>query len=417
MGWSRLFPTRDEEEGMKLVEELVKEPIPSRLAFPEREYEDRLRRVRKNMANADIEVLLISSTPSLGYLTGYDTTMSPGYTVAIVPLEGDITLHCSELEAPCALLESTMRDIEVFYWYEAKDTGTDLARVLQERGHGTRRIGLEAGNAETFASGAFDVRSYWRLKELLPDATFHDATEVVLEARIRKSPAELEYMRKAGEYTFAGLMASIDAVAEGRTENEVVAAGYQAMVSAGSELMSIDPMIMSGWRTGWMPHIAYKRERLQAGDPVYLEYSGSHRRYNAPSMRSAVVGEPSDGIRRLADASIATVGLLVENIRPGRTGHDVAQEAKKGLASVPEAFFHGGFAYSIGMGFQPSWTENPMYVADGIEREFEPGMTFHLPMCIWVPRQYGIGFSESVVVTETGCELLTPGGRRDLAVR
>lgn len=401
---------------MKLVEELVKEPIPSRLAFPESEYADRVRRVRANMAELGVEVLLISSTPSLGYLTGYDTTMSPGYTVGILPMQGDITLHCSELEAPCALLEGTIRDIEVFYWYEAEDTGTDLARVLLERGHAGKTIGIEAGNAETFASGAFDVRSYWRLRDLLPDATFVDATSAILEARIRKSPAELEYMRKAGEYTFAGLMASLDAVAEGRTENEVVAAGYHAMISAGSELMSIDPMIMSGWRTGWMPHIAYKRERLQAGDPVYLEYSGAHRRYNAPSMRSAVVGEPSDGIRRLADASIATVALLIENIKPGRTGHDVAQDAKRGLESVPEAFFHGGFAYSIGMGFQPSWTENPMYVAEGVDRELESGMTFHLPMCIWVPRQYGVGFSESVVVTDSGCELLTPGLRRELAI-
>lgn len=402
---------------MKLVEELVKEPIPSRLAFPESEYQDRLRKVRANMAAAGVEVLLTSSTPSLGYLTGYDTTMSPGYTVGIVPIEGDVTLHCSELEAPCALLESTIRDIEVFYWYEAQDTGSDLARVLKERGHAAKTIGIEAGNAETFASGAMDVRSYWRLSELLPDATLTDATDVVLEARIRKSPAELDYMRTAGAYTFAGLMASIDAVAEGRTENEVVAAGYAAMIGAGSELMSIDPMIMSGWRTGWMPHIAYKRERLIAGDPIYLEYSGSHRRYNAPSMRSAVVGQPSDGLRRLADASLATVQILLDSIKPGRTGHDVAQDAKRGLESVPEAFFHGGFAYSIGMGFQPSWTENPMYVADGIDRELEPGMTFHLPMCIWVPRQYGVGFSESVVVTDDGCDLLTPGHRRELAIR
>lgn len=402
---------------MKLIEELTREPIPSRLAFAEGEYIARLRAVRSNMAALGVDVLLVSSTPSLGYLTGYDTTMSPGYTVGIVPMEGEITLHCSELEAPCALLESTVRDIEVFYWYEAQDTATDLARVLKERGHGEKVIGLEAGNAETFASGAFDVRSYWRLAELLPQATFRDATEAVLEARIRKSPAELEFMRTAGKYTFAGLMASIDAVAEGTTENEVVAAGYQAMVSAGSELMSIDPMIMSGWRTGWMPHIAYKRERLQVGDPVYLEYSGSHRRYNAPSMRSAVVGKPPDGVRRLADASIATLELLLANIRPGRTGHDVAQDAKRGLETVPEAFFHGGFAYSIGMGFQPSWTENPMYVAEGIDRELEPGMTFHLPICIWVPAKYGIGFSESVVVTETGCELLTPGHRCELAIR
>ncbi len=60
---------------------------------------------------------------------------------------------------------------------------------------------------------------------------------------------------------------------------------------------------------------------------------------------------------------------------------------------MPGALFHGGFGYSIGMGFQPTWTEAPMYIADGIEREREPGITFHPPIRAWVPAQYGFGFT------------------------
>ena len=306
------------------------------------------------------------------------------------------------------LLNGRVRDVEVFYWYEAQDTGTDLARILVDGGYDGKTIGLEMGYAETFASGAFDTKSYLTLEKELPGSNFVDATTLVLEVRLIKSEAELGYMRQAGRYTWAGLQAGLAAVREGATDNEVVASAYHALVSSGSELMSIDPMIMGGYRTGWMPHIAYRRVPLKAGDPVYFELTGTHNRYNAPSMRSAVVGEPSDDVSRLADASIATLGLLLENIKPGRTGHDVAQIAKRGLESVPKAFFHGAFGYSIGMSFQPSWTENPMYIADGIDRELEPGMTFHLPICTWVPRQYGVGFSESVVVTDSGCECLTP---------
>ena len=402
---------------MKLVEELTREPIESELPFPMAEYERRLARVRELMAARGLDLLLLSHTPSLGYLTGYDTTMPPGYTTGIVPLEGDLSLHCSELEAPCMLLNGHVRDIVVFYWYEGGDTATQLGGLLRSRGYDGKRIGLEMGNAETFASGAFDTRSYLRLRELLPLATLVDATDVVLEVRTVKSAAEIACMREAGKMTALGLQAAIDTVAEGRTDNEVIAAAYHAMISAGSELMSIDPMIMAGYRTGWMPHIAYKRYALRRGDPIYLELTATYNRYNAPSMRSAVVGPPSDGIRRLADASIATLEILLREIRPGRTGHEVAREAKKGLATVPEAYFHGGFGYSIGMGFQPTWTEAPMYIADGVERELAPGMTFHLPICTWVPRAYGIGFSESVVVTETGCEQLTPVRDRSLAVR
>ncbi|AOH54623.1 hypothetical protein ABE28_009700 [Peribacillus muralis] len=401
---------------MKLIDELLNNPIKQELAFPEAEYHRRLAEVRSNMEKEEIDVLLVSNTSNIGYLTGYDTTMPSGYTVLIVPSSGELILHCSELEAPCMLLNGWTRNIQVFYWYEAQDTGSDLARILLENGFDGKTIGLEMGYAETFASGAFDTKSYLTLKGKLSNATFTDATTMVMEVRLIKTDKELTYMKQAGEYSWLGLQASLQAIREGVSENEVVAKAYEAIIGAGSELMSIDPMMMSGYRTGYMPHIAYRRKKLEKGDSVYFEFTGTHNRYNAPSMRSAVVGEPSNDVQKLADASIETVNLLLENIKPGRTGHEVAQFAKKGLKSVPEAFFHGAFGYSIGMSFQPTWTENPMYIADGNDRELKPGMTFHLPICIWVPGEYGIGFSESIVVTEKGCECLTPNKNLSLTI-
>lgn len=400
---------------MKLVEALASHREEPALAFSRDEYARRLQRVRAGMEAAGLDVLLCSNTANIGYLTGYDTTMPSGYTTLIVPRSGSMTLHCSELEAPCMLLNGIVDDIEVFYWYEAQDTGTDLARVLLERGLGRGRIGLEMGYAETFAAGAFDTKSYLALADRLEGAEFADATLLVLEVRLVKTPEELAYMRIAGGYTWAALRAALDAVREGATDNDLAAAAYQAGTAAGSELMSIDPMVISGERTGFMPHIAYRRTPLKPGDPVYFEFTGTHNRYNAPSMRSASVGPATDLVRRLSDAAIGTLELLLENIRPGRTGDDVAQIAKRGLDGIDGLYFHGGYGYSIGMGFQPHWTENPVYIAEGSERELEPGMTFHLPMCIWIPGVAGVGFSESVVVTAEGCETLTPN--EDLMLR
>ena len=404
---------------MDLMKALNESPLPRELAFDESEYAARVAKTQSRMAADGIDVLLISNTPNLGYLTGYDSSMSCGYTIGILEAIGDVALHASELEAPCALLFSTIRDIEVFHWYDGRDTATQLGQILRDRGAGTKRIGIEMGNAETFASGAFDTESYLQLAEALPGASFINATTLVLDVRMVKSAAEIAHMKKAGGYTAIGLKATLDATAEGKTDNQIVAAGYAAMIAAGSELMSIDPMCIAGPHTAYMPHIPYKRVRLEKGYPIYLEYSGCHERYNAPGMRSACIGEPSDGLKRLSDCAIATLELLLTNIKPGRTGDDVAQIAKRGFDGAPEGtFFHGGYGYSIGMGFQPTWTENPQYIAEGSETVLAPGMTFHLPICTWVPGdKYGIGFSESIAVTAEGCETLTPGTDRELAIR
>jgi hypothetical protein len=148
------------ENIMDLVEILNESPLPIELAFSRAEYAARVAKTQASMVEAGIDVLIISSTPNLGYLTGYDCTMSCGYTMGILQTTGDVALHASELEAPCALLFSTITDIKQFYWYESEGTAVQLGQILSDRGAGGKRIGLEMGNPETFASGAFDAESY-----------------------------------------------------------------------------------------------------------------------------------------------------------------------------------------------------------------------------------------------------------------
>ena len=50
------------------------------LAFPREEYEARIEKVRRTMADRSIEVLLIFTPENVNYLTGYDTI---GYSSAL----------------------------------------------------------------------------------------------------------------------------------------------------------------------------------------------------------------------------------------------------------------------------------------------------------------------------------------------
>lgn len=404
---------------MNLLERLTAAGVPSEMAFAPEEYEARLAAVRARMAERGIETLLLTSAPNLHYLTGYETIMPTCYAVAVVPLRGEVVLHLPEEDVPCALAAGWVRDFVTFEWAQPLDAASQLAELLCERGHHRGAIGVEAQPVETYAYGAMDAHTYLRLAEALPEATLLDATDLVPEIRLRKSPTELGYMRKAGELSQLGVRASLERAAPGATDNDLAVAGYAAMVGAGSELMSVDPIVLVGRRGAFAaPHATHKRVPLAAGDAIQLEYSGNWRRYNAPLIRSGCIGPPSDGVKRLADACLATVELLLENIRAGRTGDEIARAARRGFDDAdPRTVFHGGYGYAVGAAFQPTWTEAPVYVAEGFERELEPDMTLHLPIWSWVPGELALGFSETVRVTETGCELLTPGEDRELVVR
>jgi Xaa-Pro dipeptidase len=392
------------------------EPV---LPFSQAEYDRRVSDVRDKMRGQGIEVLLVTNTSNWCYLTGYDSMMPSCYATGILPLEGDLSIHTAELELTCVMYNSTVKDIIVYDWADSsRRLDQQLVDVLLERGHAGKTIGVELGFPEPFAIGALDARTYQTLKDGLPDATFVDASHLVLDVRVIKQPAEIEMIRTAGKFTWAGLKAALDAAGEGKTDNDVAAAGYAAMIAAGSENLSIPGFVLTGFRSGIGPHLPFKRERLQMGDAVYLEFAANFNRYNAPSMRSAVIGAPSDSVRRLTEAALETVDLLIENIAPGRTSDDVAKAARKGLEPVlDEIYFQGGYGYSIGLGMQPTWTDAAMYITEGDERELKPGMTFHFPIALIKPLDCCIGFSETVAVTERGCEVLTPAQARELVVR
>jgi len=231
--------------------------------------------------------------------------------------------------------------------------------VLRKRGYDGKRIGIEMRNPETFTIGAFDVGSFLTLQKMLPNAEFVDTTDLIMELRLIKIAQEIAYMREAGKLTMRGLFASLAAVGEGKFDNDIIAAGHHAMIASSSELMSADPMIMSGERTGWMPHVPYKRHAIKRGDSIYLEYTGTYHRYNAPAMRSAAVGNVTKEVQRLTYISLETVKLILEHARPGRTGHDVARDAGKILRKHKDIYFHGALGYSIGMSNQPTWGEAP----------------------------------------------------------
>jgi Xaa-Pro dipeptidase len=109
---------------------------------------------------------------------------------------------------------------------------------------------------------------------------------------------------------------------------------------------------------------------------------------------------------------------LFANLRPGRTMGDVASAALVTLRKIgPDVRMRGYFGYSVGIGFPPSWVERSVEIAEGRDDVLEAGMTFHLHRVLRVPGVFGVGFSETALITNSGYELLTDHPRELVIVR
>lgn len=381
--------------------------IPRERSFPPEEYAARIARVRNEMSVQDIDVLLVHSAVDLCYLTGYQTLWPDAYACLILPIEKYPFMQVGEIEASCAALHGDITDFELLDWVGADAAPRQLADMLASRGFARSRIGVQSGRIEFGYHGPVDARLMDTLRARLDEATFIDATLLMFGVRVTKSPAEIEYLRAAAKITVAGMDAAIAAVEPGKTENDIAAVAAKTMIDLGSEFFSIDPIVNAGHRTGYF-HTTFKRHPIVAGDPVQLEFGACFHRYTAPLMRTVLTAEPTDMQKRMIDVQMATLDTLYGAVRAGRSTRDIDDEAKRAMGPlINEIFRSGHFGYSVGLGFPPTWTDGPAYLSGEKELELKPGMTFHTPNAWRVPKRFVIGTSETIVVTDSGCDILT----------
>jgi Xaa-Pro aminopeptidase len=384
---------------------LKAQPIRKELAFPREEYERRVTAVQKELARAGLDGLVVSSIANACYLSGYQAFAADLPVYVVLGQSGSPTLISTSLEVPNSLLCGWLDDVRGTSWMDPNAAAATVAGVLDEKGLARGLIGLETRRP------GLNVVVHERLKHSLAGARFADGSDAVTRVRRIKSPAELDHMRRAAGLARRGVEVACAVIRPGITENEVAAAAFEVMTRAGGEYYSTQPIVTAGYRTAWA-HASFKRGPIEVGDPVFLELGGVYQRYHCGLMHTAVVGPPSAEIRRLADASNAAIDTLLAAAKPGRAARDVAREVQRSLGALAdEVLTTGMFGYSIGVGFPPTWREMIDFISADSEMTLEAGMTFHSPIPLRVPNRFGVGFSETWLVTETGTEVLTPHDR------
>ena len=379
------------------------------LPFSREEYATRLDNVRRRMEAAGVEVLLTTVPENIVYLTGYSTLGYFTYQILMVSLTAEPILLTRALNVEKAQVDSCLRNIEGYGDTDDPDAVTHA--VLGKYGLLGRRI------ANQDDAWFFSVGRYKTLLRRLGATDLPDGSGIIEHVRRVKSPREIDYIRQAGRYCEASLRAAIDAVAPGKTDNDVAAAAYGALYAAGSEFLGHEAQFVTGPAAGLGFECA-RRRPIAANDVVYMEAGGTHNRYNCMLSRTVLVGRPDPKWRARAEASRDALNAAKAAIRPGVTSHDVDRAARTVMdkAGMARWFMHRT-GYSIGIGVPPDWGEGRiMSLNENDPTVLEPGMCFHLIPDLKFVHEGGVVFSESVVVTATGHETFT-SFPQDLFVR
>jgi Xaa-Pro dipeptidase len=205
------------------------------------------------------------------------------------------------------------------------------------------------------------------------------------------------------------MLSAIAAAGPGVSEREVMAAVYDAMFRRGGTYPGFIPLVRST-RTIEHEHGTWTDGRIKARDLLFVELAGCVRRYHAPAGRLVFIGGAPARAHRMQKVCEEAMLRAAETIGPGVRAGEVYEAwqstvSRAGLTTYSR--HHCG--YAVGIGFPPSWSGSgtPRGLRRGSDLELQAGMVFHLMSWLLRTGRGDSFLSDTIVVTENGCELLT----------
>lgn len=383
--------------------------------FSAEEFADRLVRVRRLMKShpRGIDALLITSPENIYYLIGLSHQGYFAFTMLILPIDGPPALLTRSMERQT--ISQQAPEVEHIGYGDEEDAGTSSLDAI-------KRMGIQTGAIGVDLSSMFFPAGVWEeLEQGLPGVTWIDTSRsastdprfragLVDETRLVKSPAELEYIRKAAAISDQATLAGLGVAGVGVNEKDVAAEIYRAMILGGGEYPGFAPLIRSS-ETLMQEHATWRDRPLQAGEKLFIELSGSFNRYHAPLGRMSYISIADVGAERVQQISVEALEAVAGALKPGvptgtvyQTWQDVVDT---GLGHGHLRRHHCG--YTVGIGFPPSWvgSSSVLGIRPGGVVEVKEGMVFHLLSWITDEALGDYFVSDTAIVGGESAELIT----------
>lgn len=351
------------------------------------------------MAEASLDVLVVTSLPNILYLTNFSGT------AAVVVVERDRLRFLTDSRYVTAVADTRgtphecpgLEIVTVTGAYDAQ-----LADVLVAGGDVA--VGYEAAHL-TVARFNWLVSTLSRQggpRRLIP-------TEGVVErARVVKDAYELDVLKEAGRRLSEVAREVFTLVRRGRSEQEIAADVDWHIRRAGFERPAFDTIVASGPQAA-LPHARPTKRTLGEDDLVVLDFGGVYGSYCVDLTRTVVVGRASDRARAVHEAVRQAQAQAVAAVRPGASRFEIDGAARSSLAAagMGEAFGHGT---GHGLGIEVHEDPKIVHRRPGIDTRDElvaAGMVFTIEPGAYFPGWGGVRIEDDLVVTAQGAELLT----------
>jgi Xaa-Pro aminopeptidase len=355
------------------------------------EYEQRRQAVSQELAARKLDAMLVAYSANLRYLSGF--TGSNGSLLvlpsrAILFTDPRYQIQASQ-EVNC--------QVRVAKGPLVTAIATTISRLR------LRRIGYEPPRmtCDWFES----------LQKSVPSrASLDPVTGWIEELRMIKSAGELERIRRSVETNSRAFEQVVASVRPGITEEDLAAELEYRMRRLGAQRPAFETIVAGGKR-GALPHAQPTTARLENGGLVVVDMGAVQDGYCSDMTRMLFLGSPSPKVKRTYRAVLEAQVAAIEAVRSGVSTAYVDRQARKVLKGygLDRAFVH---STGHGLGLE---IHEPPRIGKQDKARLNAGMAITIEPGVYLEGFGGIRIEDTVVVTNGGCEILTPTSK-DLRV-
>lgn len=355
-------------------------------------YRDRLAKLRHVLDSYRLDVLLITHLPNIRYLCGFTGSAGVLLTArkgAVFFSDGRYTEQAHNEVTAARVVIARKASLSA-----ASEWLIDAGKRATSKGAAT--VGIESDHLTVASRDA--LRRWLKGKKRLKNAG-----PVVETLRMVKDQGEITAIRGAVKLGSSLFDSALKVMRPGVSEAAVAGELEYAARKAGAEAMSFPTIVAAGKRSA-LPHARASSFAIPRSGPVVLDFGVILAGYCSDMTRTVCVGRVSKKLRRMYQAVLEAQLAGIDAVRAGVTAGEVDRAARTVLG---KAGFGRYFTHSTGHGVGLEIHETPR-VAAGERQLLQPGMVITIEPGVYIPGEGGVRIEDMVLVTKTGCEVLTP---------
>ena len=382
-------------------------------------------RIKELLRKKGLDGAIVSSPENFHYVTGFGghqhtVSRQPGFTLAVMRADDKVPTHLTTMDFEAATFRIKAAGLNFVVdpydtwvglktWDEiangavvpdktAMESSMDkLIQFMKACDLANKKVGIELDY--------LPVPYYKSLTEKFPEAEFVDISDLFVYARSVKQPDEIEMFRKLCRIADHGFTEVSKIAKIGVSERELVQCFREDVIKSGFCAPSSWSMFSTGPSSArlTLPGDGVVKDgdvvKFDAGVNAEFDF------YTTDTSRAWIIGNGDPALLKLKDRLYEGQRRMIAAAKPGLPINELYHTAYDYVKEMFPCYRRGHQGHSISMG--PATAEAP-YINASETRPLEAGMILAMEVPCYIDGVNGFNIEDMVLITEDGCEVLTP---------